>query len=478
MPNPTLKLPGTFVRAAILSLAALLMALPGSACAKDRIGDCRIGIYRLADGSTVDIGPTDGDHLRWRKEDGTTGVLTQAGGGTWTSTLGWTDRPDGKRVSFDCGKGAITFAGVAGKRIPLEITNATFQGAGVKLAGRLVMPEGNARVPIVVLVHGSEHFSALDFYSLQRQFPAEGIGVFVYDKRGTGKSGGRYTQNYLLLADDAIAAVNEAKRLAGSRAGRIGYQGGSQGGWVAPLAAKISPVDFVIVGFGLAVSPLDEDRQAIAFDLTSRGYGPEVVARGMQIADAVAAIIVSDFRDGYDQLAAVRAKYGREPWFKDVHGDVAFFFLETPEAKLREQGPALLAGVPANYDPMPVLRNLDTPQLWILAADDHDAPSAETSRRLRSLQAQGKPITLAVFPHTEHGIYEYETKPDGTRVDTRNPYGYFRMMRDFILGGRVDGKSYGTAEVFRPKAASNTDRRPAPAGQDPPCKAGRRRHAV
>ena len=49
------------------------------------------------------------------------------------------------------------------------------------------------------------------FYSLQRQLPAEGIGVFVYDKRGTGKSGGVYTQNYLLLADDAIAAMNEAK---------------------------------------------------------------------------------------------------------------------------------------------------------------------------------------------------------------------------------------------------------------------------
>src|SRR5690242_11559484 len=469
MQNPSSN-HGPLVRAAILSIAALLMVLPGSpARARDRLGDCRIGVYRLADGGTVDVGATDGDHLRWRKEDGTTGVLTLARGDIWTSTLGWTKRPDGKRASFDCGKGTIVFAGLAGKRIPLKVTDTTFQGSGVKLAGRLVMPEGNARVPVVVLVHGSEHFSALDFYSLQRQFPAEGIGVFVYHKRGTGASGGRYTQNYLLLADDAIAAAAEAKRLAGNRAGRIGYQGGSQGGWVAPLAAKIEPVDFVIVGFGLAVSPLDEDRQAIAFDLTSRGYGPEVVAKGMQIADAVAAIIVSDFRDGYDQLAAVRAKYGKEPWFKDVHGDVAFFFLETPEAKLREQGPALLAGVPANYDPMPVLRNLDTPQLWILAADDHDAPSAETSRRLRSLQAQGKPITLAVFPHTEHGIYEYETKPDGARVDTRNPDGYFRMMRDFILGGRVDKQSYGTAAVFRPRADSNTDSHPAPA-EGPPNK--------
>lgn len=441
--------------------AALLLAVlvePAAAAPASRTGDCPVGIYRLDDGSKLDVGPSDGGHLRWRKEDGTTGLLTRGTGNAWTSTLGWTGRPDGKRVSFDCDKGTITFAGAPGKQIPLQVTNVAFQGAGVRLAGRLVMPQGDARVPIVVLVHGSEHESALKFYSLQRQFPAEGIGAFVYDKRGTGKSGGTYTQNYLLLADDAIAAVNEAKRLAGARAGRVGYQGGSQGGWVVPLAAKIEPVDFAIVGFGLAVSPLDEVREATAFDLASRGYGPDVVAKAMHIADAVSTVIVSNFRTGYDQLAAVKAKYGKEPWFKYVRGDIAFYLLETPEAKMREQGPELLAGVPANYDPMPVLRNLDAPQLWILAADDHDAPSAETERRLRALQAKGKPITVAVFPHTEHGIYEYETKADGERVDTRNPEGYFAMMRDFILHGRLDAGRYGTSAIYRPSTVSTDER--------------------
>jgi pimeloyl-ACP methyl ester carboxylesterase len=426
------------------------LTFPAAAAPQSRTGDCPAGVYQLADGSKLDVGASDDDHLRWRKEDGTTGLLTRGANGVWTSTLGWTKRPDGKHMSFDCARDTVSFAGVMGKQIPLQVTNVSFEGAGVKLAGRLVMPRGHARVPIVVLVHGSEHESALDDYSLQRQLPADGIGVFVYDKRGTGKSGGIYTQNYLLLADDAIAAMNEARRLAGARAGRVGYQGGSQAGWVVPLAAKIGPVDFAIVGFGLAVSPLEEDREAIAFDLTSRGYGPDVVAKAMHIADAVAAIVASDFRKGYDQLDAVKAKYGKEPWFKYVHGDIAFYLLETPEAELREQGPVLLAGVPANYDPMPVLRNLDTPQLWILAADDHDAPSAETERRLRGLQGQGKPITVAVFPHTEHGIYEYETTAGGERVDTRNPEGYFAMMRDFILHGCVEARTYGTSTIYRP----------------------------
>ena len=456
---PAAKHPASRVFVAMILAAA--WTTPAMGAPQNRAGDCAIGIYQLDDGSKLDVARSNDDHLRWRKEDGTTGLLTRDGDDAWTSTLGWTGRPDGKRMSFDCNRGAIAFAGVRGKRIPLQVTDVTFQGAGVRLAGRLVMPRGPARVPVLVLVHGSEHISALDFYSLQRQLPAEGIGVFVYDKRGTGKSGGVYTQNYLLLANDAIAAANEARRLAGHRAGRVGYQAGSQGGWVAPLAAKIDPVDFVIVGFGLAVSPLDEDREAIAFDLTSRGYGPDVVAKAMHIADAVAAIVVSNFRKGYDQLAAAKARYGKEPWFKHVHGDIAFYLLGTPEAKVREQGPVLLAGAPANYDPMPVLRNLDTPQLWILAADDHDAPSAETERRLRALQDKGKPITVAVFPHTEHGIYEYETTADGKRVDVRNPEGYFAMMRDFILHGRFDARRYGTSTIYPPAAAPmNTGARP------------------
>jgi pimeloyl-ACP methyl ester carboxylesterase len=437
--------------ATLLFVFATLVASSGVAHAsRDSAGNCHIGAYRLTNGSIVDIGATDqASSLRWRRVDGTTGLLTRHPDDAWTSTRGWTGRPDGTTVRFsDCRDGRITFDGMTGRRIVFDIVNTRFQGSGVKLAGRLVLPKGKGRVPIVVLVHGSEHDSALDFYDLQRMFPAMGIGVFVYDKRGTGASGGRYTQNFLLLADDAIAAVREAKRLAGTRAGRIGYQAGSEGGWVAPLAAKIAPVDFVIVGFGLAVSPLDEDREAIAYDMQSRGYGSEVMAKAMQIADASAAILLSDFRTGYDRLDALKKQYGKEPWFKHIHGDVTWALLAGPTKELKQKGPVLFAGVPLQYDPMPVLRNLDVPQLWILGGEDADAPSAETIKRLCDLQGQGRPISLAVFPHAEHGIYEFETKPDGTRDDTRNSQGYFGMMRDYILDQTLHG-AYGNAVLYR-----------------------------
>ncbi len=399
---------------------------------------CTVGIYRLGDGSEVDIGPSQHPNLRWRRKDGTTGALSQSGEGRWKSTLGWTGKPDGKEVSFDCLAGSIRFDGMPGERIDLDVTETRFAGAGVELAGRLLLPHGDGPVPIVILVHGSEDTSALDFYAHQRMFPSAGVGVFVYDKRGTGASGGRYSHDYLLLANDAIAAMHEARRLAGPRAGRVGYQGGSQGGWVAPLAARIEAVDFVIVSFGLAVSPLDEDREAIAYDLSRRGYGQADIAKAMEIADATAEILRSGFREGYEQLDAVRKRYSGEPWFRHVRGNVSFYLLETPPEEARVQGPKLIPDVPLDYDPMPVLRNLDVPQLWVLAADDTAAPIGETLRRLRTLADQGRPITTVVFPDTDHGIYEYETVEDGSRISTRNPDGYFDLMRDFIAGGAAD----------------------------------------
>lgn len=408
---------------------------------------CEVGSYAMADGSKLDIAPGSNGKLWWSLLDGRTGALTSQGKGRWTSKLGWTDRSDGHRVTFsDCKRGEIRFDDLEGRREALIQIDTRFQGSGVELAGRLTLPPGQARVPIVVLIHGAEHSSALEDYSLQRQFASVGIGVFAYDKRGTGASGGRYSQNYLLLATDAIHATREAKRLAGDRAGRIGYQGGSQGGWVAPLAARIEPVDFVIVSFGLAVSPLDEDREAIEFDMQRAGFGPEIEAKAMEIADATARIVESNFTEGYDQLEAVKRKYGNEPWFKSVRGNFSWYLLAGSEEQIRKEGPPLLEGVPARYDPMPVLANLDVPQLWILGGQDRDAPPMETLRRLDALSKAGRPITAAVFPAADHGMYEFETSTDGERVSTRQPDGYFQMMKDFIEG-KPRAPGYGSAEL-------------------------------
>jgi uncharacterized protein len=164
-------------------------------------------------GANVDIAQDD-ENLEWHMKDGTIGELAPTADGS--SILGWTERPEGKRVSFgDCTADKIYFDGVEGHRILFDVVETRFQGAG---------PSGHAQRhrPRAHRCYGARSgcwFGARGsgVFSLQRLFPSAGIGVFVYGKRGTGASGGKFTADYLLLADDAIAAMREARRLAGAR---------------------------------------------------------------------------------------------------------------------------------------------------------------------------------------------------------------------------------------------------------------------
>jgi len=437
-----------------LSVACFCLLLAAPAIARaDEMVDCHTGSYRLTDGSTVDIGALDDGVLRWRRFDGETGRLHKNGDDVWESTLGWTNQNDGKKVSFSCDAGTIDFNGVTGKRIAFDVQDVTFTSHGTKLAGRLVMPVGQDKVPVVVLVHGAEFDSALIDYSLQRMLPAEGIGAFVYDKRGTGLSGGQYTQDYSLLADDAVAATEQARQLAGTRLGRIGYQGGSQGGWVVPIAANRTHVDFAIVCFGLAVNVIDEDQEAIELQMREKGYPPQVIEEALEVGRAFEDIFASDFRTGYKELDAVRAKYAKAPWYKDVRGDYTWILSPHSDAELRAMAKPYDWHVPFHYDPMPELRADKTPQLWILGGEDYEAPSEETSLRIKTVMAEGGPYTLALYPHAEHGITLFEMGSDGERLSTRYAPGYFEMIRDFAKDGRLTG-AYGDAEMTQPRATA------------------------
>jgi len=84
-----------------------------------------------------------------------------------------------------------------------------------------------------------------------------------------------------------------------------------------------------------------------------------------------------------------------------------------------------------------------------VGGEDYEAPSAETSRRIKSLMADALPFTLAYYPRAEHGMTLFQTKADGTRVSTRYEPGYFAMIRDFAQLGRLPG-TYGDAEITRP----------------------------
>lgn len=448
-------------------LAAGLMAVSLGGTAVAQIGNeparpdpafaCHVGLYRLADGTLIDVAPADASGGRWRLLDGRTARMKPDGAGGWTQTEGWTDRPSPIPAAFgDCSTAdRMTFDGREARRVDFDVTPVEFLGAeGARLSGRLILPPGDGPVPVIVEVHGSEATSALDFNWMQRMGPGVGVGVFVYDKRGTGLSEGKYTQNFELLATDAAAAVRAARTAAGTRAGRIGLHGESQGGWVAPLAATKVPVDFVVVGYGMAEGVLAEDWGEMRQDLQAAGWGPDVVAKGREVHEAAAAFMVANGTDGYGGLDAARAKYSGEPWWKDIGGDFSSILMKSSNEEIAAILPQVQWGLMWDYDPMPTLRTVEAPVLWVLAADDTEAPVENTRERLIGLAAEGRPITVLQYPDADHGMIQFERAPDGSRLETRYSEGYVRAVLDWAASGRL-GDALGRGEVLaRPAGGS------------------------
>lgn len=444
--------------AALLAIVACLIAVPAKAQAPgadvddrpDPAVTCHVGLYRLDDGSWVDVAPLAGRGLRWRRLDGSTARMTLDADGRWVSTLGSTKRVEGPQPQLgSCSQGRIVFEGRSGGRVLLDTQETTFVGhGGARLRGRLILPLGDGPVPIMVEVHGSEGANALDFNAFQRFAPASGVGVFVYAKRGSGGSEGRYTQDFHILAEDAAAAVMEARRLGGARAaGRVGLHGASQGGWIAPLAASRTPVDFVIVGFGLAYGVLSEDSDQVMQDLKAKGWGAEVLEKARDITDVTGAFVASKGAVGFDGLEAVRARYRAEPWFRDIKGEFTGLLLNAPNAQIAAMAPQLENGPSWDYDPLPVLSTLDAPMLWIQAEKDTGAPPQATRQRLIDLSAQGRPVTLLEYPDTDHGIVRFETGPDGVRTSIGYAPGYYQAVLDWARTGRLDG-DYGEGRIL------------------------------
>lgn len=436
----------------LLAVVAALLA-PGLAMAAEPAAEasCHSGAYALSDGKTLVVQPSDLPNLRWRMLDGTAGKLFPTGEGAYAGGEGWSVRePVNTRATFGaCDAGLVRFErdGVPaeGRRIALPTTPITVASGDLSLHGELVMPVGGKPKAVVVLQYGSGDESAVANNYVQNLLPLKDIAVFVFDKRGTGRSTGTYTANFGLMADDMAAAVRAVRARPELAGVPLGVMGESQGGWVAPLTATRAKVDFVVVSYGLAVSIIEEDRSEVEQSLVSRGYGPEVLAQGAALHDAATTVVDSGFAEGVDELERLKAASAGAPWREGLGGDYTGLLTSLTVEKMAEIKPMLSIGFDLHYDPLPTLEMLKVPVLWVLAGKDTEAPHEQTLAILRGLQATGSPIDVVVFPNADHGIIAVDA--GGKRLGRTAP-GYFELLGDWIGSWKLE-RPYGDAVEFK-----------------------------
>lgn len=398
---------------------------------------CRLGAYALPDGRFLSITGSAGHprDLRYGRSEGGLGRLVEQADGGYASS-----GPPKLALRFEpCATGVVrlesTAGTQAGHRLPLVVRETTFRSGDVELRGKLVLPPGGKAKAVAVWIGGSNNDPDTDDMGWQFELARRGVGVFVYDKRGTGGSGGAFTADFHLRAADTVAAVREVRRLAPG-VGKIGVIGGSQGGWVAPLTATLTPLDFVIPAFAMAEGPPAQDRAVVEGQLRQAGFDDAVLAKADMLTAATERVVRSNFTDGFEALEALKQKYAGEPWLAAIQPrSYTGVLLRATSAEARANGPALSQGLTFDYEPRPVIETIKPRQLWLLGGRDRQAPSAGTVKVLAEIQKVRPDVDVIVFPDADHGLLQKSKGPEGDV--TAYPPGLFDQMASWILTGRT-----------------------------------------
>ncbi|MGL6289309.1 MAG: alpha/beta hydrolase family protein [Silanimonas sp.] len=394
-------------------LIALLAAAAGPVRALDppvttRLADalrCHLGVYAQAGGEVISITGSGGAPrtLRYTRGSGEFDDVTQAEDGVF--------RSGDVAIAFEpCPSKAMTFThgGTEGalERLALREIETRVHHDGITLHGKLVVPVGVDAPPVAVWIEGSNNSPSTDDSVWPYELARRGVATLVYDKRGTGSSTGAPSANVHVRAGDTAAAVREARRLL-PQSRRVGVIGGSQGGWVAPLTTTLVDLDFVIVAFGLAESPIRQDQAVVMQQLAAAGYGEDVMAQARELTRITERIVRSDLASGLDALDAFKQRHGGDAWLAAIQPrSYTGVFLRYSSAEIRANGPALAQGFDFGFEPRPLIETMQARQLWLLGGQDTQAPNRDTQAILEAIRRDGRKLDVVVFPHAEHGLVE------------------------------------------------------------------------
>lgn len=236
------------------------------------------------------------------------------------------------------------------------LEDVEFTSNGDRLSGSIVFPVGQPIHSAVVFVHGSGKQTRGMAWA--ERFAKDGIAALVYDKRGAGKSGGRYEseqsvseKNLVLLADDAMAALTALAAHPALKGVPLGLTGISQAGWIVPLAAeKTKLAKFIVLWSGPVCKVSEED---IFSKYTADSDGKEVPS--------------------YEE--ALNSRKEKYIWPDFLGKDI---------------------------DPSESLAKLEIPGLWIFGGNDGSVPVDLSMQRLRRLRKSGQPFDYVMFSSLGH----------------------------------------------------------------------------
>jgi len=255
---------------------------------------------------------------------------------------------------------------------------------------------------------------------MARWFAEQGFAALTYDKRGVGESTGDFRAGpFMDLCEDGLAALQYLRSRKEIDGRHIGVWGLSQGGWLGPLAASRSgDISFVIAVSGPGVSPGEQMLVYYSNELRDRGI-PEADVRE---ADALRRTVWTYLFTGIGYQKALRELTGSRTkrWFDAVNSqqDRLFEPLQKP-SELDQPGSAIQRfRREMTYDPVPALRALRVPALFLFGAEDRLIPVEKSVSVIREVISENHAdFKIRVFDHDDHGMHDASGAVDARYLD-------------------------------------------------------------
>jgi len=274
--------------------------------------------------------------------------------------------------------------------------DVVFFNKTVRLTGTLYKQDAETVCPAMVVLHsangGTRQF---EFYKhLATRLPARGIAVLLFDRRGSGLSGGNFeTASFDILAGDGSAAVDYLRSRDDIDKERIGLYGISQGGWIAPLVAVQRPdIAFLIIVSGCGVSPAKQMDYGAGYTLRQAGFPEDVIAKALALRNRV-----NEYYRGHiprEMVAAELDNSQNEPWFQLAYLNRSE---DIPENVTKDKW-----WYEIDYDPIPIWQQIQRPALFLFAEKDQWVPIAESMSSLGLATAHLKDVTMMQIEGTDH----------------------------------------------------------------------------
>lgn len=353
---------------------------------------------------------------------------------------------------------ATSFVMICSLSLPMSIGQIVsspfeFQFEGKTLQGVIEQSEHQPSQALVILIPGYGRTNFVEgnwFSSLRRTFAESGLTVCVWDKMGCGKSEGEFDaqQPVESSAREALAAIQQLKRLKVEGSEKIGLWGMSRAGWICPLIIEHFPIEFWI-----SVSGTD-DKENFGYLLRSNLI---IAGKSESEANRLYQAWLKGHRlfctgADYEACWAAVAPLREDSLCRELFGykRAETMTEEDKEAHLRAQKSFTSKG---HFDPESglwvyidkfdeVLRKIECPVLALFGENDSQVEWPKTKKMYeRTIGAKaGHLLTTKVFAQCNHNLQKCKTcafQEDLSQLNWEPCDQYYEIMLDWLTQKKV-----------------------------------------